>query len=179
MLHFAIGMCHIVLTSHHYFSISWIAHSSISLILPKGYKLFYKYTVPGNGRLNKASAQLLFAHEMQMTYGHDGGALITVPDGRILFAVGDCLPYGLNGLFASQDPHSHCGKILLIDPDEPGSYEVAAAGVRNSQQMFLEGDMVYFMDIGGVTAEEFNAVPLADVSCCISYMSITSGLVES
>ena len=70
--------------------------------------------------------------------------MLTVPDGRILFAVGDCLPFGWNGLHAPQDMTSHCGKILLLDPSNPGSYEVAAAGVRNSQQIIRQGDNVVF-----------------------------------
>lgn len=88
--------------------------------------------------------------------------MLTVPDGRFLWATGDCLPFGWNGLDAPQDPSSHCGKMLLIDPSD-GSYEIAALGVRNSQLMFLEGANVHFQDIGGVTAEEVNTIPLAEL----------------
>mmetsp|Transcript_18323 Transcript_18323/g.33523 ORF Transcript_18323/g.33523 Transcript_18323/m.33523 type:complete len:547 (-) Transcript_18323:129-1769(-) len=127
----------------------------------KVYKLFYKFDLPKGGPIT--NPKLFFAHEIQSTYGHDGGGMLTVPDGRILFAVGDCLPFGWNGLHAPQDMTSHCGKILLLDPSNPGIYEVAAAGVRNSQQIIRQGDNVVFMDIGGVTAEEVNSVPLADL----------------
>ena len=83
---------------------------------------------------------------MQKTYGHDGGAMLTIPnDGRILFGVGDCLPFGFNGLYASQDETNHCGKMLLLDPNNSGSYEIVASGIRNSQQMNLEGKDVVFM----------------------------------
>lgn len=130
------------------------------------YKLFYEFDLnfdatDGNFLSNP---RLFFALEMQNTLGHDGGAMLTIPDdGRVLYSVGDCLPYGLNGLYASQDSSSHCGKMLLIDPVTPGSYDIVASGIRNSQQMNLEGDYIVFMDIGGVTAEEVNAVQLADL----------------
>ena len=69
-----------------------------------------------------------------------------------LFAVGDCLPFGFNGLFASQAMDNACGKILLLDPAVPGSMTIVAKGVRNSQQMNVEGaapvaDLV-FVDMG-------------------------------
>jgi hypothetical protein len=71
--------------------------------------------------------------------------MLAVPGGKVLFSVGDCLPFGYSGLEASQDMGSHCGKILLLDPSDPGTHEVAAAGVRNSQQMVRKGDDVFFM----------------------------------
>ncbi len=95
--------------------------------------------------------------------------MVTIPSdnvqapGKILFSVGDCLPLGVNGLFGAQSPNSVCAKLLLIDPMTPGSYKIAASGVRNSQQMNIEGENLVFMDIGGVTAEEVNVVPLADI----------------
>lgn len=138
------------------------------------YKLFYKFKFNSDSADSSSSSksadssylsspELFFALEMQTTFGHDGGAMITIPDdGRILYGVGDCLPYGLNGLYASQDADSHCGKMLLIDPTS-GSYDIVASGIRNSQQMNLEGDDIVFMEIGGVSAEEVNAIPLADL----------------
>ena len=129
------------------------------------YKLFYKFALTGGVIADGSSGELVFAHEMQKTYGHDGGAMLTVPgdaNGRFFWAVGDCLPFGWNGLFAPQDDVSICGKMLLIDPTD-GSYQIVAKGIRNSQQMFLQGEDVYFPDIGAVTAEEFNTVPLASL----------------
>lgn len=51
-------------------------------------------------------------------------------------------------------------RSFSLTPDT-GTSGVVASGVRNSQQRF--GDLVVFMDIGGVTAEEINSVPLADI----------------
>lgn len=81
---------------------------------------------------------------MQKTYGHDGGAMLTLSDGKFLYSVGDCLPFGLNGLHAPQDATSHCGKMLLVDSAD-GSSEIVASGIRNSQQMTLVGSDVVFM----------------------------------
>merc|ERR1711862_556313 len=65
-----------------------------------------------------------------------------------------------NGRPASQDLDEHCGKILLIDPED-GSFDIAATGVRNSQQIAnYEDGLLYIIDIGDITAEEVNAVSL-------------------
>lgn len=127
----------------------------------KAYKLFYKFNLNLNAN-SISNPELFFAFEMQKTYGHDGGAMLTLSDGKFLFSVGDCLPFGLNGLHAPQDATSHCGKMLLVDSAD-GSFEIVASGIRNSQQMTLAGSDVVFMDIGGVTAEEVNSVPLASL----------------
>jgi hypothetical protein len=105
-----------------------------------------------------------FAVENQLTLGHLGGAILTLDDGRFLWGVGDCLPYGTDGRDAPQDPFESCGKILLIDPEDQ-SYDVVAMGVRNAQQInYFEGSTdLYFPDIGGVTAEEVNTVDLCDL----------------
>lgn len=92
--------------------------------------------------------------------------MLTLPDGRILFATGDGLPFGLEGRAAAQDPASHLSKLLLIDPTT-GSVEVAAMGVRNIQHLTFANDdgddFVCFGDIGGVTAEELNCIGLEDL----------------
>ena len=111
-----------------------------------------------------------FVLENQVIPGHLGGGMATADDGTILWSVGDCLPYGTEGLYAPQMVSEHCGKILLIDPSKRGTYEVAAMGVRNSQQMHIiknnknpAKDYLVFMDIGGVTAEEVNAISMSDI----------------
>eukprot|EP00584_Thalassiosira_punctigera_P022733 CAMPEP_0172574500 /NCGR_PEP_ID=MMETSP1067-20121228/136730_1 /TAXON_ID=265564 ORGANISM="Thalassiosira punctigera, Strain Tpunct2005C2" /NCGR_SAMPLE_ID=MMETSP1067 /ASSEMBLY_ACC=CAM_ASM_000444 /LENGTH=908 /DNA_ID=CAMNT_0013367129 /DNA_START=168 /DNA_END=2895 /DNA_ORIENTATION=- len=129
------------------------------------YKLFYKFAFDGT---SLSSPELFFALKQQVTYGHQGGGMVTIPSGnadagKILFSVGDCLPFGVNGLEGAQSMGTHCAKMLLIDPTSPGIYKIAATGVRNSQQMNIEGDNLVFMDIGGVVAEEVNVVPLADL----------------
>ena len=77
--------------------------------------------------------------------------------------MGDCLPFGFNGLSASQAMDNACGKMLLLDPVVPGSSAIVTKGIRNSQQMNIEGTDLVFVDIGGVVVEEVNVVPLADL----------------
>ncbi len=131
------------------------------------YNVFYKYTIAADGTLSDPVP--FFSLENQFIPGHFGGGITTVDDGRILWSVGDCLIYGSDGRYASQMDWEHCGKILIIDPED-STYEVAAKGVRNSQQFKIvnrpkkdgtpTSDTLVFMDIGGVTAEEVNAVPV-------------------
>jgi len=118
------------------------------------WKVFVKMTLVNDKLVN---AQPFYAHEIQHGSSHFGGGMVTLPDGRILYGVGDCLPPGTNGRRPSQDMNSHCGKILLIDPDE-GTAEVALKGIRNPQVMTIHEDKLMWADIGGVSAEEINSI---------------------
>jgi len=125
------------------------------------YQVVYEYKVTGN-KLKQPKA--LAAFEVQSTNAvHTGGGATTLPDGRLLFATGDSLPYGTDGRAAAQDPNSHLSSLLLIGPDK--SVQIAAKGVRNVQHIELSTDeaVVRFSDIGGVTAEEMNQVSVADL----------------
>mmetsp|Transcript_4311 Transcript_4311/g.5298 ORF Transcript_4311/g.5298 Transcript_4311/m.5298 type:complete len:442 (+) Transcript_4311:258-1583(+) len=126
------------------------------------YNVFYKYTVAEDGLL--VNPVPFFALENQMTPGHLGGAIVTLDNGNVLWGVGDCLPYGTDGRFASQLDSEHCGSILSINPDD-SSHKIVAKGVRNPQQFriinrknFPGKDVLIFSDIGGVTAEEVNGI---------------------
>ncbi len=121
----------------------------------------YEYDFDGETLSN---SQAIAAFETQIIAGHNGGALEVLPDGRLLFATGDALPFGLDGRFAPQDDTSHLGKILIVDPND-GSFEVAAKGVRNPQhfQRVDSADLLSFADIGSFTAEELNVVSLSDL----------------
>lgn len=152
--------------------------SGTGLVGFTAYHVFVKYSIDEeDGSL--IDPEPFFVSENQMTSGHFGGGMATVDKGKILWSVGDCLPFGTTGLYAPQLDSEHCGKILLIDPKN-GEYEVAAKGVRNSQQFRVikqkgrrgrnlkagkkekkKGDeLLVFMDIGGATAEEVNAKSL-------------------
>ena len=129
------------------------------------YQVLYEYKLAGN-QLKEGRAIASF--ETQSGPTHNGGGMLTLSDGRILFATGDALPLGADGRAAPQDPTEHVGKLLLINPED-GSIEVAAQGVRNVQRLQLIPNddpsevLVGFADIGGVTAEEVNYVRLADL----------------
>jgi hypothetical protein len=129
------------------------------------YQVLYRYKLAGN---QLKDPEAIVAFETQSGPVHNGGAMAKLPDGRILFATGDSLPFGTDGRAAPQDDSSHLGKILIVDPDD-GSVQVAAKGVRNVQhfEYVLGTDpddlIVSFADIGGVTAEEINYVPVQDL----------------
>lgn len=127
------------------------------------YQVLYAYTIE-DGTLTEPRA--IACLETQSGAAHNGGGMLTLGDGRIVFATGDALPLGADGRRAAQDPNEIPGKILIIDPDD-GAITVAAIGVRNVQHMeYVAGEdgdepLIGFADIGGVTAEEINYVSLA------------------
>lgn len=131
------------------------------------YQVLYEFRLK---REKLVKPRAVAAFEMQSgSIVHSGGGMLALPDGRLLFARGDGITLGADGRFAPQDPEETVGKILLINPWD-GSIEVAAMGVRNVQRMqFTYGNYSYydlgvtFADIGGVTAEEINYIPLWDL----------------
>lgn len=130
------------------------------------YDVFYKFNFDAATGLSNPVP--FFALENQHTPGHLGGGIITLDDGYVLWGVGDCLAYGSDGRYVPQIDSEHCGKILMINPAD-SSFEIVAKGIRNSQQMRVaklsenSKEYLVFTDIGGVTAEEVNAVPLAAI----------------
>jgi hypothetical protein len=118
------------------------------------YQVIYEFKYK-NGKLN--SPKPIVALESQFGPTHFGGAMELDPFGRIIFATGDNLPFGMEGRKAPQLDDNHVGKILLIDPKN-GDVKVAAKGVRNPQhfQVTYFPFGIAFGDIGGVTAEELN-----------------------
>ncbi len=140
-----------------------------SLTTRTEYQVLYEYKLAGK-ELEEPRAIAAFETQSSGLI-HSGGGMVTLPDGRVLFATGDALPLGADGRAAPQDPAEHVSKLLIIDPDD-GSIEVAAQGVRNVQHMELlpsydpddpDDIAVGFADIGGVTAEEVNYVSLQDL----------------
>ncbi|MGB3510683.1 MAG: hypothetical protein WBA93_15910 [Microcoleaceae cyanobacterium] len=134
-------------------------------VFPTDYQVMYEYKFDGEKLLNPKA---IVAFETQRGPSHNGGALEVLPNGRLLFATGDGLTFGLDGRFAPQDDDSHLSKILIVNPDD-GSFEVAAKGVRNVQHFQIvdsmpdDSSLLGFADIGGVTAEEVNFVSLLDL----------------
>jgi len=129
------------------------------------YQVLYEFKLAGN-KLKDPRA--IAAFETQSGPTHNGGGMLTLDDGRVLFATGDALPFGAEGRAAAQDPNEYVSKLLIINPDD-GSIEVAAQGIRNVQHVEFvlndasESSVVSFADIGGVTAEEVNFVSVEDL----------------
>jgi len=96
--------------------------------------------------------------------GHTGGGLACLPDGSVLFAIGDNGDASQDGLIYPDDPASHLGKILRIDP-ATGASTVVARGVRNPQRLVVYGTgaeaRLDFIDLGGWVAEELDSIPIA------------------
>ena len=99
---------------------------------------------------------------------HHGGAMLTLPDGQVLYVTGDGIPFGINGRESAQDLGSHLSKMLLVDPDD-GSAAIVASGLRNVQHMeYVDGRgkkqaWIGFADIGGWIAEEVNFVEVSEL----------------
>lgn len=129
------------------------------------YQVLYEYRLSGNKLKNPRA---IASFETQSGPTHNGGGMLTLPDGRVLFATADALPFGADGRAAPQDPSEVVSKLLIIDPND-GSIEVAAQGIRNVQHMQFFKDKLSkefylaFGDIGGVTAEEVNFVSVSDL----------------
>src|SRR4051812_12610750 len=98
--------------------------------------------------------------------GHQGGGLVVLPDGSVLFAIGDNGDSFEDGGPYSQDPSVHPGKIIRINPVD-GSWKTVAVGVRNVQRLLITGAgtdaRLSFVDPGGWVAEELNSVPLNEL----------------
>ena len=96
--------------------------------------------------------------------GHTGGGLACLPDGSVLLAIGDNGDASQDGLNYPDDPGSHLGKILRIDPGT-GASTVVARGVRNPQRLAVYGTgadaRLDFIDLGGWVAEELNSISIA------------------
>jgi len=125
------------------------------------YQVIYEYDIRGDTLQNPRA---IAAFETQSGPTQNGGGMVRLPDGRLLFATGDALTEGADGRAAAQDPAEVVSKLVIVDPDD-GSVEIAASGVRNVQliEYSPHGQYIGFGDIGGVTAEEVNYVPVADI----------------
>jgi len=126
------------------------------------WQVFYRYEFDGAALSNPKP---IVAIEVRSD-GHTGGGLAALADDTLLFATGDNGDAGEDGRAFAQDPSSHLGKILRVNPKD-GSMTVVAAGVRNTQRLTVgarEGEAwLDFVDMGGSVAEEFNSIRVVDL----------------
>ncbi len=127
-----------------------------------GWDVFYRYDFDGAVLSNPKP----FAALEVRSDSHTGGGLAMLADGSVLFATGDNGDAGEDGRTFAQDPASHVGKILRINPLD-GKVTVVALGVRNIQRLAVgarEGEAwLDFIDMGGSVAEEFNSIRITDL----------------
>jgi hypothetical protein len=113
-----------------------------------------------------ATLKDLFTIEHSALPSHNGGQLQFGPDRHLYVSTGD--GGGSNDqLHNAQNPVSRLGKILRVDPDDPGAAEIWSLGLRNPFRFSfdsLRGDMV-IGDVGQGLREEvdFAPAPLAGV----------------
>jgi glucose/arabinose dehydrogenase len=100
---------------------------------------------------------------------HNAGMLLFGPDGLLYLSLGD----GATGGRPSQDTTNLLGSILRLDvdsgdpytipPENPFGNEIWLQGLRNPWRFSIDpvDEMVYIGDVGQVTIEEVNVVPLA------------------
>jgi glucose/arabinose dehydrogenase len=89
---------------------------------------------------------------------HNGGLLLFGPDGQLYLGMGDGGGGG-DPERTAQDPESPLGKLLRIDRERPGAYEVAALGLRNPWRYSFDsrtGDL-WIGDVGQSALEEIDA----------------------
>jgi len=126
------------------------------------WQVLYRYDFDGTALTNPRP----FAALQVRTDGHTGGGLAVLADDTVLFATGDNGDSGEDGRAWAQDPASHIGKILRIDPKD-GQVTVVAAGVRNPQRLSVgarEGETYLdFAEMGGSVAEELNSISITDL----------------
>ncbi|MEM8956300.1 MAG: VPLPA-CTERM sorting domain-containing protein [Pseudomonadota bacterium] len=146
------------------------AEDAIGVTSSTDLQIIYRYDLdPVTGTLDSSDPTPIVALEVQNGgRAHPGGGMLTLPDGRLLFATGDNLPTGTNGRRAAQDEGEHVSKLLIIDPeaDRDARVTVAAKGLRNTQSLqYTDASQtaVAFGDIGGGIAEEINMVGVADL----------------
>lgn len=90
---------------------------------------------------------------------HNGGLLMFGPDRDLYLGMGDGGGGG-DPERTAQDPSSPLGKLLRLDPERPGKFELAALGLRNPWRYSFDrsnGDL-WIGDVGQDTFEEIDGV---------------------
>ncbi len=87
-----------------------------------------------------------------------GGRMAFTGDGQLLIILGDHWHDGLAGSDLPQDPESHIGKTVLIDP-ESGSSRIYSLGHRNPQGLYIDRDgNIFSLEHGPRGGDELNVI---------------------
>jgi glucose/arabinose dehydrogenase len=95
---------------------------------------------------------------------HNGGLLMFGPDGELYLGMGDGGGAG-DPERTAQDPERALGKLLRLDPDRPGDYQLAAIGLRNPWRYSFDPrtNDIWIGDVGQDTFEEIDEAALDDL----------------
>jgi glucose/arabinose dehydrogenase len=123
----------------------------------------YRRSTKDAGSADPNSARELL-HIEDFASNHNGGLLMFGPDGELYLGMGDGGGSG-DPERTAQNPDSPLGKLLRLDRDRPGDYELAAIGLRNPWRYSFDRrtDELWIGDVGQSTFEEIDAAPLDDL----------------
>lgn len=95
---------------------------------------------------------------------HNGGLLLFGPDDDLYLGMGDGGGSGDPNRTA-QDPDSPLGKLLRLDPERPGEYELAAIGLRNPWRYSFDRPTrtIWIGDVGQDELEEIDAAAIDEL----------------
>lgn len=108
------------------------------------------------------SREVLLTQEQPFA-NHNGGHVVTTPDGSLWLGLGD-------GGSAddpenrAQDPDTILGKLVRVDTSGDEEHEIVASGLRNPWRFSFDADgSIWIADVGQNQVEEINHVPAADI----------------
>ena len=129
----------------------------------------YRRASSDPGAADPASAREILRIE-DFASNHNGGQLLFGPDGSLYLGMGDGGGTGDPNRTA-QDPDSPLGKLLRLDPDRPGSFELAAIGLRNPWRFSFDPptDSVWIGDVGQDQSEEIDTARIEDLGPTLNF----------
>lgn len=112
--------------------------------------------------VDEASRTVLL-EQVQPFANHNGGNLVTTPDGTLWFGLGDG-GAGDDPENRAQNPTEPLGKLLEVDTSGGGAHKIVAIGLRNPWRFsFDEDGSIWIADVGQNAIEEINHVAAGDL----------------
>jgi len=123
----------------------------------------YKRSADDPATADPDSARELL-HIEDFASNHNGGLLVFGPDGELYLGMGDGGGAG-DPERTAQNPDRPLGKLLRLDPDSPGDFELAAIGLRNPWRYSFDPrtNKIWIGDVGQDTFEEIDAAALDEL----------------
>jgi len=123
----------------------------------------YRRSSDNPGAADRGSARELLRNE-DFASNHNGGLLLFGPDDELYLGMGDGGGAG-DPERTAQNSESPLGKLLRLDPSSPGSYELAAIGLRNPWRFSFDAPTrsLWIGDVGQDSREEIDSVDAGDL----------------